>query len=552
MLRSRASKTSTTENQTPREVVALRGRVAQAPDSEQYRVLRKAGTEPAFTGQYVDCHLDGTYHCAACGAELFSSDAKFDSGSGWPSFTEPAVAERGGAAQRPVPWDGEDRSALPGVRVAPRTRVRRRPAADRPALLHQLVLAQHRSRSNDELVQVQVGDGGARPGHARPGGGDGRARAPPRARDAPSPTGAGRLRARRSSRWAAFGAPSGSSGVADGVYTTAAGYSGGYTPNPTYEEVCSGSTGHAEAVLVVFDGAKTSYDKLLSVFWENHDPTQGMRQGNDAGTQYRSAIYTTVCRPAADRRAVARRVPAGARRGGLRADHHRDQARRALLLRRGLPPAVPRAEPERLLRLGRYRGLVPDRTSPVRRRAVAVVNWRPGRVASVSPVSGQVRPDMSPVTSGSYTSSGGLAGCAPVDHLGLPVVVPGRVLAHGGAAADRPRPRVVALGCSGRPGSQRGARARCQPADPAGPGLSRSDAGGLGRRSLNGRNSRDGPAAGGTTRWAGGPRGAGRRGASSRLVREALGARPGRRCRVVGWSGPWSLLRVFLRRSSSF
>ena len=78
---------------------------------------------------------------------------------------------------------------------------------------------------------------------------------------------------------------------AEGVYTTAVGYAGGYTPNPSYEEVCSAGTGHAEVVLAVFDPSVTSYDAMLRLFWENHDPTQGMQQGNDVGTQYRSGIY---------------------------------------------------------------------------------------------------------------------------------------------------------------------------------------------------------------------------------------------------------------------
>ncbi|HXH97041.1 MAG TPA: peptide-methionine (S)-S-oxide reductase MsrA [Gaiellaceae bacterium] len=81
---------------------------------------------------------------------------------------------------------------------------------------------------------------------------------------------------------------------AEGVYTTAVGYAGGYTPNPTYEEVCSGRSGHAEVVRVIFDPARISHEEILRLFWENHDPTQGARQGNDVGTQYRSAVYWTT------------------------------------------------------------------------------------------------------------------------------------------------------------------------------------------------------------------------------------------------------------------
>ena len=95
---------------------------------------------------------------------------------------------------------------------------------------------------------------------------------------------------------------------APGVYTTAAGYAGGYTPNPTYEEVCSGRTGHNEVVLVAFRPDEISYDELLRLFWEGHDPTQGMRQGGDVGTQYRSGIYVTSDAQRSRRRGLARAI----------------------------------------------------------------------------------------------------------------------------------------------------------------------------------------------------------------------------------------------------
>ncbi|MEY3973828.1 MAG: peptide methionine sulfoxide reductase MsrA [Pseudomonadota bacterium] len=101
-----------------------------------------------------------------------------------------------------------------------------------------------------------------------------------------------------------------------GVWTTAVGYAGGYTPNPTYPEVCSGLTGHTEVVRVVFDPALISYMDLLRVFFESHDPTQGMRQGNDTGTQYRSAIYTTTPEQLAQARAIAVAYEAALRAAG--------------------------------------------------------------------------------------------------------------------------------------------------------------------------------------------------------------------------------------------
>ena len=170
-----------------------------------------------------------------------------------------------------------------------------------------------------------------------------------------------------------------------GVYSTAVGYAAGYSPNPTYREVCSGMTGHNEVVLVVFDPAKVSYDTLLKTFWENHNPTQGMRQGNDVGTQYRSGVYYFDEAQQRRRRTIARRVSGGADPARLRRDHDRDPPGARVLLRRGLPPAVSRQESRRLLRPRGHRRELPGRRSyhRVGRRpsAAAIGTQGPGTLA---------------------------------------------------------------------------------------------------------------------------------------------------------------------------
>ena len=170
--------------------------------------------------------------------------------------------------------------------------------------------------------------------------------------------------------------------AADGVYTTAVGYAGGFTPNPTYEETCSGRTGHTEAVLVVFDPAKTSYEAMLKLFWEGHDPTQEMRQGNDVGTQYRSALYYFDDAQKATAEASREMYAAQLASVGLRRDHDRVRPGGRVLLRRGLPPAVPGQEPGRLLRAGRDRRELPDWSEGLAGEASAGLHAASGAIAS--------------------------------------------------------------------------------------------------------------------------------------------------------------------------
>jgi len=235
---------------------------------EQFKVMRQCGTEPPFSGKYNDFYEKGTYLCAACGAPLFSSGTKYDHGTGWPSFMGPL-------SEKNIEYRDDNSLMMHRVEV--------RCAVCGAHLGHIFDDGPAPAKSHFCINSVALNFVPAAPAKtenfAAAGG--------------PSVKDGERASKTETATFAAgcFWGVEYKFGQVKGVLSTVVGYSGGRTKNPTYKDVCSSTTGHAESIQVTFDPSQISYDELVRKFFSFHDPTQLNRQGPDVGTQYRSVIF---------------------------------------------------------------------------------------------------------------------------------------------------------------------------------------------------------------------------------------------------------------------